>query len=71
MSRTLVMGRVLREQSLMATKRNQGLCLLSFALGALALPTGLVAMVHEGSIAGVILTLAGMALLVQSLEYFF
>jgi hypothetical protein len=52
-------------------KRNQGLCILSFAMGILALPTGLIALVHEGSLAGIILSLAGMALLVQSLEFFF
>jgi hypothetical protein len=44
--------------------------ILSFALAVIALPAGLIALVHEGSLAGVVLTLAGMALLVQSLQYF-
>lgn len=54
----------------MAKGRRRGVYILSFSLGTIALPTGLIALVHEGSFAGVILVLAGMALLVQSVEYF-
>ena len=54
----------------MAKGRRRGVYLLSFSLGAMALPTGLIAVVHEGSFVGVVLVLAGMALLIQSLEYF-
>lgn len=54
----------------MAGRRRRGVYILSFSLGTIALPTGLIAVVHEGSFVGVLLTLAGMALLVQSLEYF-
>lgn len=44
--------------------------ILSFSLAVIALPAGLIALVQEASLAGVVLTLAGMALLVQSLQYF-
>ena len=54
----------------MANGRKRGVYILSFSLGTIALPTGLIAFVHEASFAGVLLMLAGMALLVQSLEYF-
>lgn len=60
----------LESGSLMAGRRRRGVYILSFSLGTIALPTGLIAVVHEGSFVGVLLTLAGMALLVQSLEYF-
>jgi len=54
----------------MADGRKRGVYILSFSLGAVALPTGLIAVAHEGLLTGVVLVLAGMALLVQSLEYF-
>jgi hypothetical protein len=54
----------------MADGRKRAVCILSISLGSIALPTGLIALVHDGSLAGVVLMLAGMALLVQSLEYF-
>lgn len=50
--------------------RKRGLCLLSFFLGVVALPAGVIALVREGSIVGAILMLAGMALIAQSLECF-
>ena len=52
----------------MLMARRRTLCVLSFSLGTIALPTGLIALVHRGSLAGVLLILAGMALLVQGLE---
>jgi hypothetical protein len=54
----------------MAGGPKRGVYIVSFSLGAIALPTGLIALVHDGSLAGVVLMLAGMTLLVQSLEYF-
>src|SRR5215469_14079430 len=58
------------ELGLMADGRKRGVYILSFSLGAVALPTGLIAVAHEGLLTGVVLVLAGMALLVRSLEYF-
>jgi len=54
----------------MASKRNRNLCIISLALGTVILPAGLIAIVRQGSFAGVILVLAGAALLVQAIEQF-
>jgi len=54
----------------MAGKGNRWLCVISLALGMVVLPAGLIAIVRQGSFAGVILVLAGAALLVQAIEQF-
>jgi len=45
----------------MARKRKRGLCVLSFSLGTIALPLGVVTLVHRGSWVGIFLIPAGMA----------
>ena len=50
--------------------RTRGVDILSSLVGTIMLPAGVIVVVREGSFAGVVLMLAGMALLVQSLEYF-
>ncbi len=54
----------------MAANRQQGSYLVLFILGLVAMPAGLVAWTGEHPGIGVVLTLAGLGLLIQSLVGF-
>ncbi len=55
----------------MAANRQQGGYLAVFVVAFIALPAGLIALVNQRPIIGVILTLAGLALLIHSFAGFY
>ena len=55
----------------MAANRQQGGYLAVFVLAFIALPAGLIALANHRPIIGVILTLAGLALLIHSFSGFY